>query len=142
GEIDRRHADISQPKDDPFIGGCARGLPDAILGGAKRGRDRAGRQIGKRGIATQPSGALDLQPLTCGLVRELAALLELLNQLRRFGLEAAGDLVVAPSRLDLVLDLIKLAFTRGRDAEDVVPDIASFERNRIVVDAAIAVKRL
>src|ERR1700687_2632848 len=47
-----------------------------------------------------------------------------------------------PARFDLVLDLIEVTLARGGDAEDVVPDIAALERDRIVVDADIAVEGL
>jgi len=39
--------------------------------------------------------------------------IELLNHLGRLGLQPAGDLVVAPFRLDLILDSSRL---RSRDA--------------------------
>src|SRR3981081_3173993 len=71
-----------------------------------------------------------------------SSLLDLLDDCRRLGLQSAGDLIVAPSRLDLVLDLVKVAFTRRGDPQNVVPDIAARERNRIVVDAHAAVKGL
>jgi hypothetical protein len=47
-----------------------------------------------------------------------------------------------PSRLDLVPDLIEVALARRCDAQNVVPDIAAVKRDRIVVDANIAVEGL
>jgi hypothetical protein len=65
-------------------------------------------------------------------------LIELLDHLGRLGAQAAADLVVAPACLDLILDLVDRAFARRRDAENVEPDIAAAELDRIVVDADVA----
>src|SRR6266702_777208 len=142
GEVDRRHTDIGHTKDDPFVGAGAGGLSHTILGGAERCRDRSGRHAGQGGVAPEAGGGFNLQAGIGRLVRELAALFEFLNHLGRLGAQAAGDLVVAPSGLDLVLDLVKAPFARRRDAENVVPDIAVVERDGVVVDTHIAAKGL
>src|SRR6202034_2010483 len=50
--------------------------------------------------------------------------------------------VIVPARYDLVLARIEATFMRWGDADNVVPDIAAVERDRIVVDADIAVEGL
>src|SRR5205085_10540445 len=58
------------------------------------------------------------------------------------GAQPRWDLVVAPFGLDLILDLLEGAFARRRDAQDVVPDVTTLERDRVVIDADIAVEGL
>src|SRR3984893_11359533 len=142
GKVDRRHADIGDAEYDPLAVAGTGGLSDAILGGAKRRRNRAGRHAGRRGVTPESAGGFHLRPDACRLVSEVAALFELLHHFGGLGPQLARDLVVAPSGLDLVLDLVEAAFARWRDAENVVPDIAAVERNRIVVDADVAVEGL
>ena len=55
----------------------------------------------------KPLAVSTFDPDSRRLVRELAALLELLHHLGRLGPQPARDLVVAPFRLDLVLDLVE-----------------------------------
>src|ERR1035437_5695210 len=137
-KVDRRYADVGDAEDDPLAGAGACGLSNAILGGAKRRSDRPGGHAGRGGIAPEAGDGFDFQSRICRLVGEVAALIELLNHLRRLGPQPAGDLVVAPFRLDLVLDLVKVAFVRRGDAQNVVPYIAATELDGIVVDAHIA----
>src|SRR2546430_5836360 len=141
-QVDRRHADVGHAEHDPFAWAGASSLSDAILGGAKRRADCAGGYARQRSIAPESAGCFDFRSHCCRFVGEIAALFELLNDLRCLGPQPACDLVVAPSRLDLILHLIDGAFSRGGDAENVVPDIAAVERNRVVVDTDIAVERL
>ena len=58
----------------------------------------------------KPAAVSTFNPAAGRLVRKLAALIELLHHLGRLGAQPADDLVVAPSRLDLVLDLVEAAF--------------------------------
>src|SRR6185437_1255617 len=58
------------------------------------------------------------------------------------GPQPALDLVFAPARLDLVLDLVERAVARWGDAQDIVPDIAVLVPDRIVVDADVTIERL
>ena len=90
----------------------------------------------------KPLAVSTFDPDACRLVGELAALVELLHHVGRLGAQTAGDLVVAPARLDLVLDLVEGAVARRGDAEHVVPDIAAAIGNRLVVDADVAVEGL
>ena len=90
----------------------------------------------------KPAGGLDLHARGRRLIGEAAALRQLLHHLGRLGLQPARDLVGAPARLDLVLDLVERAFARRRDAEHVVPDIAAAIGDRVIVDADVAVEGL
>ena len=138
GDVDRRHGDIGDAEHDPLAAAGAGGLSDAILGGAERRRDHARGHAGRRGVAPETGRGFDLRSDGRGFLGELAALLELLHHFGRLGAQPGRDLVVAPLRLDLVLDLVEIAFARRRDAEHVVPDIAAVELDRIVVDADVA----
>ncbi len=80
---------------------------------------------------------LDLETLGRGGLRERRASLELVEHFAGLSLAAVGDLVVAPARLDLVLDLVERAIARRRDAGDVEPDIAAFDLQRVVLDTRL-----
>ena len=55
--------------------------------------------------------------------------------------QARGDLLLAPARLDLLLDLVERPLARGRDAGDLVPDVAALDLQRIAVDADVGRER-
>ncbi len=71
----------------------------------------------------------DLHAIGCGERVERLAVLKLVEQIGGFGLQALGDLVVAPTLLDLALDLVEGAIARRRDGLDLVPDIAAVGRS-------------
>src|SRR6266550_1705709 len=71
-KVDRRHADIGHTEYDPFAGAGAGGLSNAILGGAKSRRDRAGGHARQRGIAPESGGGFDFRTHCRRFIRELA----------------------------------------------------------------------
>src|SRR6185312_5939632 len=142
GKIDRRHRDVGDPEHDPAVRGRIGRLPRGILGGTKCGGDHARVQAGQGGVALETGSGLDVQSSLRRLVRELAALFKLLDHLRRLVAQPARNLIGAPSRFDLILDLIQAAFVRRGDADDIVPNIPAVIGNGVVVDADVAVEGL
>src|SRR3954467_152287 len=109
GEIDRRQGHVRHAKHDPLVGRRPGSLADTILGGAKRRGDCAAGHARQTGVAANASNGLHFQSGARSFIGELAPLLQLLNHFGRLCLEPAGDLVLAPPRLDLVLDLVEVA---------------------------------
>src|SRR5215467_8808069 len=66
---------------------------------------------------------------------------ELVQHLGCLGLQPRRDFLLAPARLDLVLDLVERTFARRRDAGDVVPDVAVLKPQGVAFDADIGGKR-
>src|SRR5215468_4472608 len=66
---------------------------------------------------------------------------ELVQHLGCLGVQTRRDFLLAPARLDLVLDLVERTFARRRDAGDVVPDVAVLKPQGVTFDADIGGKR-
>jgi len=86
--FDRRHGHVGDAEHDPFAGSRTRDLSNAVLSGAKCRRNDACGYAGRRGIAPEGGSGLDFQTCICRLVREVAALVEFLNNLGRLGAQA------------------------------------------------------
>src|SRR3569833_2745717 len=140
--VHHRHGDVGDAEDDPLAAASGFGMADTVLGRAERGRDHARGHAWQCGIASEARRGLDGQAKRRRLFRELAALVQLLYQLGRLRPQPCRDLVLAPAGCDLVLDLVEGAIARGRDAENLVPDVAAPIRNRLIVYADIAIDGL
>src|SRR4051812_6266298 len=81
GEINRRHADIGDAEYDQFPAASAWSLRRRVLCRAERGLDHAGRHAGQGGVTPKTRRALELRAEGRGLVGELAALVELLDDI-------------------------------------------------------------
>ena len=120
----------------------ARGARRRVLGRFERGFDQLGRREAARLAALQVGCRYHIETGVGGELRQRGAGLELAEHVVGLGLQALGDLVVAPARFDLVLHLVERALARRRDAGDVEPEIAAVRQlQRIVVDPDVAGKR-
>ena len=89
-------------------------------------------------LALQAEFGVDHELIRAGHLRERGARLELVDDLGGLGVETLADLVVAPARLDALLDLVERAFPRRRDAGDLVPDESpAGDGQRIVLGADV-----
>src|SRR5579871_1667965 len=141
-KIDRRRRDVDDAEHDPAVCRRVGRLSGSILGRAERSRDDAGIEAGQGRVAFEILDSFDAQPGLRRLVGELAAVVEFLDHFGRLVAQPARDLIGPPSGFDLILDLVQVAFVRGGDSENVVPDITAVVGNRVVVDADVAVEGL
>src|ERR1700723_3594852 len=123
GHVDRRHLDIGDAENDPAVRGDVGRLAGCVLGGAKHGRDDTRVETGQSCAAVEATDGFDPPGGLGGLISQLAALIDLLNHFIGLVAQPARDLLGAPSRLDLILDLVQIALARRGDADNIVPDI-------------------
>src|SRR4029077_2283602 len=139
--LEFRRGDIGDAKDDPFAGLVALGAAEGVLGGVEDRTGHRRRDAPRRLAALDLVGLFDGEIIGLGNGLEPIAALELVEEIGRLGLEAGGDLVLAPARLAWALDFLERAIARRRDAGHGIPDVAAIGLDRVVVDAHVGTKR-
>src|SRR4029077_15964147 len=85
---------------------------------------------------------LHREPLGTRNIVERGATLELVDNFGGFGLEAFGDLILAPFLLDTATLLLERALARGLHVHDLEPDVAASRHlDGLVLDAHVGAER-
>ena len=136
GDIERRHDDVGDAEHDllarPARHRRCRARPCGCGRSTSTAADESGAGVSAR---LMPAKRLHGQLVGLGDLRERRSGLELVQDFGRLGLQARRDLLLAPARLDLLLDLVERAIARRGDAGDLEPHIAAIELQRIALGA-------